>query len=176
VLTSPAAAAGLQGAAWTRRHQTHRAAWAAPAPSPCPAAGCHCSHVWAIRICRAKPRPLARRFPKASRSARTLAAGGRAGILAASRYHLGRTRKTPAILQWPLKTPRFHPGRVLVRRARQPELRRSAHRNVLNCKLTSASGSTSGTRTPRPFVWAKSPDEILEALAAYSERINDSGH
>jgi hypothetical protein len=31
-------------------------------------------------------------------------------------------------------------------------------------------------KDPRPFVWTKSADEILETLAAYCERINDSGH
>ena len=29
---------------------------------------------------------------------------------------------------------------------------------------------------PRPFVWHKSADEILGSLAAYCQRINDSGH
>ncbi len=29
---------------------------------------------------------------------------------------------------------------------------------------------------PSPFVWHKPADEILDALAAYCRRINDSGH
>jgi hypothetical protein len=29
---------------------------------------------------------------------------------------------------------------------------------------------------PRPFVWDTTADEILESLAAYCERISDSGH
>jgi hypothetical protein len=29
---------------------------------------------------------------------------------------------------------------------------------------------------PKPFVWHKSADEILDSLAAYCQRINDSGH
>jgi hypothetical protein len=29
---------------------------------------------------------------------------------------------------------------------------------------------------PKPFVWHKSADEILDTLAAYCERISDSGH
>ena len=29
---------------------------------------------------------------------------------------------------------------------------------------------------PRPFVWHKTADEILESLAAYCQRIYDSGH
>ena len=31
-------------------------------------------------------------------------------------------------------------------------------------------------KNPKPFVWTKSADEILETLAAYCSRINDSGH
>ncbi|HXN60575.1 MAG TPA: IS630 family transposase, partial [Acidimicrobiales bacterium] len=29
---------------------------------------------------------------------------------------------------------------------------------------------------PKPFVWHKSADEILDTLANYCERISDSGH
>jgi hypothetical protein len=43
-------------------------------------------------------------------------------------------------------------------------------------KPISASGSTSGTKRPKPFVWTKSADEILETLAAYCQRIIDPGH
>lgn len=31
-------------------------------------------------------------------------------------------------------------------------------------------------RAPKPFVWTKTADDILETLAAYCQRINDSGH
>ncbi|MDX3088988.1 IS630 family transposase, partial [Streptomyces sp. ME02-6978a] len=29
---------------------------------------------------------------------------------------------------------------------------------------------------PRPFVWTKTADEILDKVAAYCRRISDSGH
>jgi len=29
---------------------------------------------------------------------------------------------------------------------------------------------------PRPFVWHKTADDILDTLAAYCDRISDSGH
>ena len=32
------------------------------------------------------------------------------------------------------------------------------------------------TDEPRPFIWTKTADEILATLAAYGQRINDSGH
>ena len=31
-------------------------------------------------------------------------------------------------------------------------------------------------RPPKPFVWTKTADEILDALASYCARITDSGH
>ncbi|NEE03583.1 IS630 family transposase, partial [Phytoactinopolyspora halotolerans] len=30
--------------------------------------------------------------------------------------------------------------------------------------------------SPKPFTWTKDADEILETLAAYCQRINDSRH
>jgi len=32
------------------------------------------------------------------------------------------------------------------------------------------------TTNPRPYVWTKTADEILERLATYLNRIPDSGH
>ncbi|MFN2536193.1 MAG: IS630 family transposase, partial [Pseudonocardiaceae bacterium] len=29
---------------------------------------------------------------------------------------------------------------------------------------------------PKPFIWTKTADEILDNLASYCQRINDSGH
>jgi hypothetical protein len=31
-------------------------------------------------------------------------------------------------------------------------------------------------KNPKPFVWMKTADEILDTLTAYCQRINDSGH
>jgi hypothetical protein len=31
-------------------------------------------------------------------------------------------------------------------------------------------------KDPKPFVWTKTTDGILDALAAYCRRISDSGH
>jgi hypothetical protein len=31
-------------------------------------------------------------------------------------------------------------------------------------------------KDPNPFVWTKTADQMLETLAAYCQRINDSGH
>jgi transposase len=98
------------------------------------------------------------------------------------------THKTPAIHQWLLKHPRFHlhftPASSswlnLVERwfaeLTNRKLRRSAHRSVTELETDIRKWINEWNKDPKPFVWTKSADEILETLAAYCERINDSGH
>ncbi len=98
------------------------------------------------------------------------------------------THKTPAIHQWLLKHPRFHLHFTptssswlnLVERwfaeLTNRKLRRSAHRSVTELETDIRKWINEWNKAPRPFVWTKSADEILETLAAYCERINDSGH
>jgi hypothetical protein len=98
------------------------------------------------------------------------------------------THKTPAVKRWLLGHPPF------VRTSRRPTVPGSTWRNVGSANSgvngsdaaptvpsrsswpPSVPGSPSGTTTPRPYVWHKTADEILESLAAYCWRINDSGH
>jgi len=44
--------------------------------------------------------------------------------------------------------------------------------------MTAAAGATPRRRgqDPRPYVWTKTADQILDAIARYCMRINDSGH
>jgi hypothetical protein len=35
---------------------------------------------------------------------------------------------------------------------------------------------TSWNDDPKPYIWHKTADEILNSLASYCQRINDSGH
>jgi transposase len=98
------------------------------------------------------------------------------------------THKTPAIHQWLLKHPRFHLHFTptssswlnLVERwfaeLTNRKLRRSAHRSVTELETDIRKWINEWNKNPKPFVWTKSADEILETLAAYCERINDSGH
>ena len=98
------------------------------------------------------------------------------------------THKTPAIHQWLLKHPRFHlhftptssSWMNLVERwfaeLTNRKLRRSAHRSVAELETDIRKWINEWNKDPKPFVWTKSADEILETLAAYCERINDSGH
>jgi transposase len=98
------------------------------------------------------------------------------------------THKTPAIKEWLLKHPRFHLHFTptssswlnLVERwfaeLTNRKLRRSAHRSVTELETDIRKWINEWNKNPRPFVWTKTADEILETLAAYCERIIGSGH
>ena len=98
------------------------------------------------------------------------------------------THKTPAIHQWLLKHPRFHLHFTptssswlnLVERwfaeLTNRKLRRSAHRSVTELEDDIRKWINEWNKDPRPFVWTKSADDILETVAEYCQRITDSGH
>jgi transposase len=98
------------------------------------------------------------------------------------------THKTPAIHQWLIKHPRFHLHFTptssswlnLVERwfaeLTNRKLRRSAHRSVTELEDDIRKWINEWNTNPRPFAWTKSADDILETLAAYCQRILDSGH
>ena len=55
-------------------------------------------------------------------------------------------------------------------------IKRSAHRSVRDLVASIRTWITDWNDDPKLFVWHKSADEILDSLAAYCQRINDSGH
>jgi transposase len=98
------------------------------------------------------------------------------------------THKTEPVKKWLLRHPRFHlhftPTSAswlnLVERwfaeLTCRKLRRSAHRSVLELERDIRSWTNEWNKNPKPFVWTKTADDILDTLAAYCTRINDSGH
>ncbi len=98
------------------------------------------------------------------------------------------THKTPAIQRWLVRHPRFTfhftPSYAswlnLVERwfaeLTNKWLRRGTHRSVKELIASIRTWITNWNDEPRPFVWHKSADEILDNLAAYCTRISDSGH
>ena len=56
------------------------------------------------------------------------------------------------------------------------KLRRSAHRSVTELEAGIRKWISEWNKDPRPFIWTKTADEILETLAAYCQRIIDSRH
>jgi transposase len=98
------------------------------------------------------------------------------------------THKTPSIQRWLKRHPRFTLHFTptygswlnLVERwfaeLTAKWLKRSAHRSVRDLVASIRTWVANWNDEPRPYVWHKSADEILDSLATYCQRINDSGH
>lgn len=98
------------------------------------------------------------------------------------------THKTPSIQRWLKRHPRFtlhftptySSWLNLVERwfaeLTTKWLKRSAHRSVRDLVASIRTWITSWNEDPKPYVWHKSAEEILDSLAAYCQRISDSGH
>jgi transposase len=98
------------------------------------------------------------------------------------------THKTPAIQRWLVRHPRFtlhftptySSWLNLVERwfaeLTAKWIKRSAHRSVHDLVASIHTWITNWNDDPKPYVWHRSADEILDSLASYCQRINDSGH
>jgi transposase len=98
------------------------------------------------------------------------------------------THKTPQIGRWLKSHPRFtfhftptySSWLNLVERwfaeLTTKWLKRGAHRSVRDLVASIRTWIANWNDEPRPYVWHKDADEILDGLAAYCQRINDSGH
>jgi transposase len=98
------------------------------------------------------------------------------------------THKTPAIKTWLLRHPRFHlhftPTSAswlnLVERwfaeLTNRKLRRSSHRSVAELEADLAAWIQAWNDDPKPFVWTKTAEEILDSLTGYLQRTNNSEH
>lgn len=98
------------------------------------------------------------------------------------------THKTPSVRRWLLNHPRFHlhftPTSAswinLVERwfaeLTSKQLRRGIHRSTLALEAAIRDFIAARNLAPKPFVWTKSADEILAAVARFCKRTSDSGH
>jgi transposase len=98
------------------------------------------------------------------------------------------THKTPAIQRWLAAHPRFvvhftptsSSWLNLVERwfaeLTTKKLRRGAHRSVRQLNTDIRAWIDTWNDDPRPFVWTKTADEILDSIARYCQRINESRH
>src|SRR5579884_2098733 len=98
------------------------------------------------------------------------------------------THNTPAIQRWLTAHPRFvlhftptsSSWLNLVERwfaeLTNKKLRRGAHRSVRQLNDDIRAWIETWNQNPRPFVWTKNADQILESIARYCGRINDSRH
>jgi transposase len=98
------------------------------------------------------------------------------------------THKTSPIQRWLLRHPRFHvhftPTSAswlnLVERwfaaLTEKRIRRGSFRSTRELETAIRNFLAHHNSDPKPFVWTKSADDILESVARYCRRINDSGH
>jgi transposase len=98
------------------------------------------------------------------------------------------THKTPAIRRWLVRHPRFHVHFTptysswlnLVERwfaeLTTKWIKRGTHRSVRDLTASIRTWINTWNEDPKPYVWHKTADEILDNLANYCQRINDSGH
>jgi transposase len=98
------------------------------------------------------------------------------------------THKAEAVKRWLAANPRFHlqftPTGAswlnLVERffaeLTTKKLRRGAHSSTHQLNADIREWIAHWNEGPKPFSWTKTADQILESLAGYCRRINDSGH
>jgi transposase len=98
------------------------------------------------------------------------------------------THKTKLIQNWLVKRPRFHvhftPTSAswlnLVERwfalLTERQLRRGVHRSTKELKAAIDDFIHNHNRDPKPFIWHKNADQILDSVARFCKRTNDSGH
>ena len=98
------------------------------------------------------------------------------------------THKTPAIQRWLLAHPRFvvhftptsSSWLNLVERwfgeLTTKKLQRGAHTSVRALNADIRAWIKTWNDNPRPYVWTKTADQILDSIARYCTRINDSEH
>jgi transposase len=98
------------------------------------------------------------------------------------------THKTPAIQKWLAAHPRFvlhftptsSSWLNLVERwfaeLTSKKLSRGAHRSVGQLNADIRSWIDTWNDDPKPFIWTKTADQILESIARYCNRINESRH
>jgi transposase len=98
------------------------------------------------------------------------------------------THKAPLVRRWLARRPRYHLHFIptsaswlnLVERwfadFTQKQLRRGVHRSVRELVQTAHAYITAKNADPKPFVWTKTADAILENLARYCARTSGTGH
>lgn len=98
------------------------------------------------------------------------------------------THKTPLIQRWLLRHPRYYlhftptgsSWMNLVERwfatLTERQLRRAVHRSTRELEAALRHYVATYNQDCKPFVWTKTADEILEAVARFCKRTSDSGH
>jgi transposase len=98
------------------------------------------------------------------------------------------THKTPAVSAWFARHPRFHLHFTptsgswlnLVERwfalLTERQIKRGSHRSTRELERAIRDYLAIYNQNPKPFVWHKTADQIIESVGRFCTRINDSGH
>lgn len=98
------------------------------------------------------------------------------------------THKTAIIRNWLAKRPRFHVhftptsaswinlGERWFATLTEKQIRRGVHRSVRQLETAIKSYLQISNEVPKPFVWTKTADDILAAVARYCQRTSETGH
>jgi len=98
------------------------------------------------------------------------------------------THKTPAIKTWLARHPRFHmhftpTGSSWINQVERwfgflsdQMIRRGVHKSVQALEKDIRTWIADWNTHPRPFLWTKTAEEILESLARFCRRISGAGH
>ncbi|MER6768140.1 IS630 family transposase, partial [Amycolatopsis sp. NPDC000746] len=98
------------------------------------------------------------------------------------------THKTPAIKAWLARHPRFHmhftpTGSSWINQVERwfgfltdQLIRRGVHKSVAALEKDIREWIKDWNRDPKPFVWTKTAEEIIDSLARYCRRISGAGH
>lgn len=98
------------------------------------------------------------------------------------------THKTPAVMEWYAKNPRFHIHFTPTSSSwlNQVErwfgllteklLRRGVHKSVKQLEKDILAWTDTWNEDPKPFIWVKTAEEILESIGRLLQRIKDAGH
>jgi transposase len=98
------------------------------------------------------------------------------------------THKTPTVKAWLARHPRFHmhftpTGSSWINQVERwfgfltdQKIRRGAHKSVQALEADIRSWIKDWNTHPRPFIWTKTAEEILESLSRFCRRISGAGH
>ena len=98
------------------------------------------------------------------------------------------THKTPAVRAWLARHPRFHmhftpTGSSWINQVERwfgfltdQQIRRGAHKSVQALEADIRAWIADWNQHPKPFLWTKTAEEILESLRRFCQRISGAGH
>jgi transposase len=98
------------------------------------------------------------------------------------------THKTPSVRSWFARHPRFHAHFTptssswlnMVERwfglLSEKQIKRGTHRSTMQLEQAIRQYVAIHNKSPKPFIWTKSADDILASLARFCKRISDSPH